>query len=86
LTWLTGLAKGAVVDGIGTWSMHYTGMMAFHLPIPVQFDWRTVLLSLLVGMLGSAATLSVLSHPIIEWARVLTASIYLGAVGISGLH
>jgi NO-binding membrane sensor protein with MHYT domain len=48
--------------------MHDTGMMAFQLPIPVQFDWLTVMLSLLVGILGSAARLSVLRQRKIEWA------------------
>jgi NO-binding membrane sensor protein with MHYT domain len=51
--WLLWLAGGTVVDGIGTWSMHYNGMMAFHLQIPVQFDWRADLLSLLAGIHGS---------------------------------
>ena len=41
--WLTG---GAIAMGTGIWSMHYIGMLAFHLPLPVQYDWPTVLLSL----------------------------------------
>ena len=43
--WLTG---GSLAMGIGIWSMHYIGMLAFHLPIPVLYDWPTVLLSMLV--------------------------------------
>ncbi len=35
---------GAVAMGIGIWSMHYVGMLAFHVPIPVLYDWPTVLL------------------------------------------
>jgi len=27
--WLAWLAVGAAADGIGTWSMHYTGMLAY---------------------------------------------------------
>ena len=34
--WLGWLVFGSTVDGIGTWSMHYTGMLAYHLPVPVQ--------------------------------------------------
>ena len=30
--WLAWLAVGAAADGIGTWSMHYTGMLAYQLP------------------------------------------------------
>src|SRR5258706_15824881 len=56
-TWLTWLVVGAIVDGIGTWSMHYTGMLALQFPVPVQYDWPTVLLSYLIGMIGSGVSL-----------------------------
>ena len=39
------LAGGASAMGIGIWSMHYIGMLAFILPIPVSYDWPTVLVS-----------------------------------------
>jgi hypothetical protein len=42
LYWVLG---GATATGIGTWSMHYVGMLAFHLPVPVQYDWPTALAS-----------------------------------------
>ena len=33
---------GAVAMGLGIWSMHYIGMLAFNLPIPaVRYDWPT---------------------------------------------
>src|ERR1700686_2492402 len=47
LAWLAG---GATADAIGIWSMHYTGMMAFNLPMPVLYDLPMVLVSLLVGL------------------------------------
>lgn len=51
------LAGGAAAMGCGIWSMHYIGMLAFHLPIPVEYDWRIVLLSLLAAILASAVAL-----------------------------
>jgi PAS domain S-box-containing protein len=84
--WLAWLLGAATVDGIGTWSMHYTGKLALRLPVPIVFDWRAVLLSLLLGILGSAAALFVLSHKKIGWARILIAGVFLGGIGISGLH
>jgi NO-binding membrane sensor protein with MHYT domain len=36
--------------GLGIWSMHYVGMLAFRLPVPVLYDWPTVLLSLLAAV------------------------------------
>jgi NO-binding membrane sensor protein with MHYT domain len=83
--WLTWLVIAATVDGIGTWSMHYTGKLALRLPVPLLFDWSMVLLSLLVSIIGSAAALLVLSRSHIGWPRAVVASIFLG-LGISGLH
>src|SRR5207245_3181730 len=48
--WLLG---GAGAMGTGIWSMHYIGMLAFILPIPVAYHWPTVLLSLFAGSLAS---------------------------------
>src|SRR5882757_1436995 len=59
LAWLAG---GATAMGLGIWSMHYIGMLAFSLPVPVLYDWPTVLLSLLAGILASAAALYVVSR------------------------
>ncbi len=59
LWWLMG---GAAAMGIGIWSMHYTGMLAFSLPVPIQYDWPTVLLSLLAGILSSGFALLVVSR------------------------
>ncbi len=84
--WLAWLAGGAVADGIATWSMHYTGMLAFRLPVEVRYHWPTVLLSLLVGILGSTGALLVLSRTRIGWLQLVAASVFLGGVGITGLH
>jgi signal transduction histidine kinase len=83
LPWLAG---AATVDGIGTWSMHYTGKLALRLPVPLRFDWRMVLLSLLVGIAGSAAALLIVGGGEIGWVRGGAAAFCLGGVGISGLH
>jgi PAS domain S-box-containing protein len=85
-TWLIWLMCAAIVDGIGTWSMHYTGKLALLLPVALEFDWRMVLVSWLVGIMGSAAALFVLSVRKIGRTRAFAASILLGGVGISGMH
>ena len=84
--WLAWLVGGAVADGISTWSMHYTGMLALRLPVPVSYDWPTVVLSFLVSVVGSGAALLILSRSKINWLRVLAASVFLGGIGVSGLH
>jgi diguanylate cyclase (GGDEF)-like protein/PAS domain S-box-containing protein len=80
--WLIG---GAVAMGIGIWSMHYIGMLAFRLPIPVQYDWPTVLLSLLAAILASAIALFVVSREKMGFIRAIVGSVFMGSA-IAGMH
>ena len=80
--WLLG---GAGAMGTGIWSMHYIGMLAFILPIPVAYHWPTVLLSLFVAILASIVALAVVSRQKMGWFRALTGSVLMGA-GIASMH
>jgi PAS domain S-box-containing protein len=71
--------------GLGIWSMHYVGMLAFSLPIPVLYNWPTVVLSLLVAMLASAVALYVVSREFMGAWRAVVGSILMG-VGIAAMH
>ena len=82
LAWLSG---GAIAMGIGIWAMHFKGMLAFHLPVPVKYHWPTVLASLLVAILASAVVLNVASRAKMGTIEVLTGSTFMGA-GIGGMH
>jgi PAS domain S-box-containing protein len=80
--WLTG---GALAMGIGVWSMHYIGMLAFRLPIPVLYDWPTVLLSLLAAVFASIIALFVVSRDKMGPIRALIGSVFMGG-GIAAMH
>src|SRR2546428_1591823 len=80
--WLLG---GAGAMGTGIWSMHYIGMLAFLLPIPVAYHWPTVLLSLFAAILASVVALAVVSRQKMGWFRALTGSVLMGA-GIASMH
>src|SRR6266566_9668896 len=82
LAWLTG---GAAAMGIGIWAMHFKGMLAFLLPVPVEYHWPTVLLSLLVAILASAFALYVVSREKFGSVQALTGSVIMGG-GIATLH
>ncbi|KEZ73817.1 hypothetical protein C5I_0110760, partial [Pseudomonas syringae pv. syringae FF5] len=43
-------AGGAIAMGVGTWSTHFIGMLAFVLPIDLGYDVPLVLLSLLIAI------------------------------------
>src|SRR6202051_2989423 len=80
--WVLG---GASAMGTGIWSMHYIGMLAFILPIPVAYHWPTVLLSLLAAILASAIALGVVSRQKMGRFRALAGSVLMGA-GIASMH
>src|SRR5437868_13464433 len=76
LAWLAG---GAAAMGLGIWSMHYIGMLAFSLPVPVSYDWPTVLLSLLAAVFASAVALFVVSRQRMCWPRAVAGSVIMGS-------
>jgi PAS domain S-box-containing protein len=82
VAWLIG---GASAMGIGIWAMHFKGMLAFHLPVPVEYHWPTVLASLLVAILASAVALYVASRQKMGPVDALMGSLIMGAA-IAGMH
>ena len=82
IVWLLG---GAGAMGTGIWSMHYIGMLAFILPVPVAYHWPTVLLSLFAAILASVVALGVVSRQKMGPFRALAGSVLMGA-GIAGMH
>jgi PAS domain S-box-containing protein len=79
------LAGGCVVMGIGIWSMHFTGMLAFSLPVPVGYHWPTVLLAFFVAVFSSAVALYVITWEKISGGKVAIGSVIMG-LSIAGLH
>src|SRR5258708_4188033 len=82
LPWLFG---GATALGISIWSMHYTAMLAFRLPVPVLYDWPTALLSLAAAIGASVIGLLFVRPGRLGWRRALAGSVFVGS-GIVGLH
>jgi len=80
--WLTG---GAIAMGFGIWSMHYMGMLAFRLSVPVQYDWPTVVWSLIAAIAASAVALIVVSRPKMGIPQALLGSALMGG-GIAAMH
>jgi PAS domain S-box-containing protein len=79
------LAGGAAAMGLGIWSMHFIGMLAFSLPVRVLYDWPTVLVSLLAAVFASWVALFVVSRQKLGWPRAIAGSAIMGA-GIATMH
>lgn len=79
------LFAGAIAMGTGIWSMHFIGMLAFHLPVPVAYNLSITLLSMLIAIVVSGIALLILRRPMLG-ARNLTLGATLMGIGISAMH
>jgi diguanylate cyclase len=79
------LAGGAFALGVGTWSMHFIGMLAFHLPIAVSFDLFITLLSMGISIAFSAFALWLVSRKELSSLNLVLGSILMGS-GVSAMH
>jgi diguanylate cyclase len=79
------LAGGAVSMGCGIWSMHFIGMLAFSLPIPLTYDLGLTIASLVIAIAISGFALSVATNPEISLGHLTVSAIIMGA-GISAMH
>ena len=80
--WLVG---GVTATAVGIWSMHYTGMLGFHLPVPTEYDWSIALLAFCNAFAAAFVALFVVTRKRMGWSRAFAGSLFMGA-GISGLH
>jgi diguanylate cyclase (GGDEF)-like protein len=80
--WLLG---GACAMGTGIWSMHFTGMLAFSLPIPMGYDVPTTLLSMLIAIAVSGFALLIVTGSTLSRRNLLIGGVLVG-LGISSMH
>jgi diguanylate cyclase (GGDEF)-like protein len=80
--WLIG---GSIAMGIGIWSMHFLGMLAFNLPIPMGYDPAITFLSLLIAIAASACVLWIVCQKKLSWKRLCLGAVLMGA-GVASMH
>lgn len=80
--WLVG---GATAMGVGIWSMHFIGMLAFSLPIPLTYDVATTLFSLLIAIVTSGFAIRIASGSKMNPTRLIVGSVIMG-IGITAMH
>ena len=80
--WLIG---GALTMGLGIWSMHFIGMLAFSMPIALRYDVTTTAFSLVVAILTSGCAIWIASGPQLSNRRLAGGGLLMGT-GISIMH
>ncbi|HUA79691.1 MAG TPA: EAL domain-containing protein [Dyella sp.] len=79
------LAGGAAAMGVGIWSMHFVGMLAFSLPIPLGYDPAITGYSLLIAMFVSWFALYVVTRAQLRLRGIAVGGVLMG-FGIAGMH
>ncbi|MQG94846.1 bifunctional diguanylate cyclase/phosphodiesterase [Pseudomonas sp. MN1F] len=80
--WMGG---GALAMGIGVWSMHFIGMLAFSLPIALGYDIALTAFSLLIAVLSSGFALWLVSQPSLPRLQLAFGALIMGT-GIACMH
>ncbi|MDO8350800.1 MAG: diguanylate cyclase [Gallionella sp.] len=80
--WMT---AGGITLGLAIWSMHFIGMMAFHLTIPLGYDLPLTLISTLPAIAATLLCFYVLREPNISAMRIIVSGLLMG-LGISAMH
>jgi NO-binding membrane sensor protein with MHYT domain/CheY-like chemotaxis protein/nitrogen-specific signal transduction histidine kinase len=76
---------GAIAMGSGIWAMHFVGMLAFRLPIPIAFDLPLTLASLLLPIAASCLALWQVSRAELGRTRLAVSAVLMG-IGINAMH
>jgi PAS domain S-box-containing protein len=79
------LAGGAFAMGVGIWSMHFTGMLALKMDMPVAYDILGTLLSMVVAIAAATLAFFVVSRGVVGVRELALAAPVMG-VGIASMH
>jgi NO-binding membrane sensor protein with MHYT domain/CheY-like chemotaxis protein len=80
--WLVG---GGFAMGIGIWAMHFVGMLALRLPIPINYELSITVLSMVIAIAVSTFALHIASRSQVSRPRLVLAGVAMG-VGICTMH
>ena len=80
--WLIG---GSLAMGAGIWSMHFIGMLAFIMPMPMLYDPALTALSVVVAIIASGLALSLLRPKNIKLPYLILGGVVMG-IAIAAMH
>lgn len=76
---------GAFVMGLAIWSMHFIGMAAMEMGMPVEYEPTLNFLSIVAAITGAGVAFSVFQRATIGWVQYLFGSVAM-AMAIATMH
>lgn len=85
LSYKTIISIGAFILGGGIWTMHFIGMLALHMPMPINYAVLPTLISALVAIILTALGLYAVSSGHLNKSALPVGALLMGS-GISSMH
>ena len=79
------LLAGSFAMGMGIWTMHFIGMLAFIMPMPMYYDPYLTTLSLLLAVIASAFAFWLIKNRNVKLIPLIFGGVLLG-LGIVSMH
>ena len=79
------MIAGGVTLGMAIWSMHFIGMLAFHLPIRLAYDPLLTFLSVLPAIAAALLGFYLLQSPKLQLKKIVIGGFLMG-MGITAMH
>jgi PAS domain S-box-containing protein len=76
---------GALAMGVGIWTMHFVGMLALQMPVPVWYDALLTYASVVAAVVGCAIAFMIFNRTTVSGWRLSVASVFMGGA-IAGMH
>ncbi|AKJ96283.1 hypothetical protein TVD_13340 [Thioalkalivibrio versutus] len=77
--------NGAIAMGVGVWTMHFIGMVAFQLPLEIEYHLGITMASVLPAIAAGYVALQVLRAPCVSVQAIALGGSLMG-VGIGAMH
>ena len=79
------MVAGGVTLGMAIWAMHFIGMLAFHLPVPIAYDAFLTFVSVLPAVAAALLGFYVLQNTVMQLRLIAAGGFYIG-IGIITMH
>jgi NO-binding membrane sensor protein with MHYT domain len=77
--------SAVIMGGIGIWSMHFVGMMAWHTDMPVSYDIPFTMLSMLLAIVSTGIGFAIVGLGSRTIVAIVIAGVFMGG-GVASMH
>jgi len=85
VNWFNAGLSGLALGGVGIWSMHFLGMLAYEVPLAVGYRPLELVVSLVAAVVVSAIAIGYMAARAFSWRRLLLAG-PLAGLGVAVMH